>query len=55
MFQTLARDDRGAEKAASSAGAALKLRLAQLLLGEMGLLRRQGVSTWKRNYDQVGV
>ncbi|MEW5301509.1 MAG: hypothetical protein WDW36_004367 [Sanguina aurantia] len=34
-------------------GAALKLRLAQLLLGEMGLLRRQGVSTWKRNYDQA--
>ncbi len=54
MFLALARDDRSAEKPASAAGAVLRVRLARLLLGDMVVLRQQGVSTWKKSYDQVG-
>lgn len=45
------RDDRAAEKAASSAVAALKLHLSKLLLHDMVTMRTQGVYNWKKHYD----
>ncbi|GIL57034.1 hypothetical protein Vafri_12299, partial [Volvox africanus] len=53
MFLALARDDRSAEKPASAAGAILRVRLARLLLADMEMLRAQGVSTWRKSYDQA--
>ncbi|GLI64301.1 hypothetical protein VaNZ11_007526, partial [Volvox africanus] len=53
MFLALARDDRSAEKPASAAGAVLRVRLARLLLADMEMLRSQGVSTWRKSYDQA--
>ncbi|GLC40349.1 Cilia- and flagella-associated protein 46, partial [Pleodorina starrii] len=53
MFLALARDDRSAEKPASAAGAVLRVRLARLLLADMEMLRAQGVSTWRKSYDQA--
>ena len=55
LFLTLARDDRAAERDASIASAALRLRLAGLTLGEMALLRSQGVASWKKAFETVSL
>lgn len=53
LFLALARDDRAAEREASMACAALRLRLAGLCMGEMVLLRSQGVASWRKAYETV--